>query len=93
MGPLNKEAIYDIIWVEPDKCHYMIARPDNFYDNSEEMKKTREHYFSVILSSVASGAASTLAGTNASMIKLEEVIFNQVDKHNQRYEEFLKNLK
>lgn len=92
MGPLNKESIYDIIWVEPDKCHYMIARPDNFYENSEPMKKIREEYFTIILPSVASGGASTLTGTNACMIKLEEVISNQVDNHNQWYEEFLKNL-
>lgn len=88
MGPINKEAIYDIIWVEPDKCHVMIARPDNFYEISQD---ERDHYF-LILKQVANGSASALAGTNASTINLEEVISNQVNKNNQRYEEFLKGL-
>ena len=81
MGPLNKEAIYDIIWCIPDQMHFMIARP--VFSSIEEEKQYFEN---------PRHASSYLAGSNAHGIKIEDIIKEEVDNHNQWYQNFIDNL-
>jgi hypothetical protein len=85
MGPLRKDSIYDIIWCIPDQIHFMIARPD--FSSIEEEKQYFERLWHASI-----GTASFLVGSNAHGIEIEDIIKEEVDNHNQGYQNFIDKL-
>lgn len=83
MGPHNKNDDYDVIWVECDKQHVIVPRIKGV---------SLEKWFET-LQQVASGSASTLAGTNAAGFpEMKEIIDDRVDYVNEAYYAFLRSL-
>jgi len=83
MGPFEKGLKCDIVWVEVDKMYYIVQRqPD---------RPLEEHFKNLL--GIATGAASTMAGCNATGFKdLEDIIEEYTNKQITHYSEFIKNL-